>query len=961
LESKKLSEKKKEESITEKKISRRSMLKWTGALAGGAVIGGAAVYAATYKAPTPPPPPPPSLKPPLSPEIQSRVDQITKDLIDRHTGERLVYGGCQCNCGGTGCFFKYHVKDGVLTAIEPDDTHYPQVGMEDKVMTQKDFDWGLINRRGCPINYSMIDYTYSPERIIYPIKRAPGTPRGGNQWVRTTWDDAMTTIATQMKQLKDKYGPFFLLNPYGGRTAGADQVFTIYGAGTMGFGLCSDDCSRLMQPFMQYQSYNDSQDALKYSKLQILLGMSHYTTRFGGSAYASGWYRRMAREKGIPIIEIDPKYTWDAEIQADQYIPIKAGTDCALMMAMAYVILTEGLYDQTWVDKYMYGFQQQADYILGKGGKGTPDPKGQAPGYLATGFAPDYTEYDKIPKTPEWAEKICAIPAATIRELARLYGKTKPAVFLEHYGVRRKSYGEYGLKMTIFLNILTGNGPAVAGGFCSNGTGVRSMPGLIGSLPASAAIISSVGGSGGGGTYSTPTFYRAFHWWKAISYSLRVLNGGPSVLYPGKKMDWDEWATIVGFNAAPQFLGMFNPKMIWGNASNQVVTGENTNAQIRAMIDPAIEFSFYQHNRVTTSAKYTDMVLPIGCESFEQSNFRSAGYGGFDGQQYMSGFLAYPGETRTTEFNCCTLLEKLGGLDMAHQFWSEYNGAATYWDDMEKSMEKRFEKGRAWLKSKGVANPPTYAELRVADKGHGLTQFHPAEWYGDYNETDNDTWHGQANISKTWPADTQSGKIEVFTPALADNSTRYKEHFDYKGRRYQHMPNDWRDLQPISVYHPCFNGMEDYPKGHVARYPLMIITANSRYQTHYFMRDPGNPRIRDVYRHALTISATDAKARGIKDGDICRVWNDQGSVALPAYVTNRMMPGIVNIRMGMGPNVTLKSFGGLDACIPPTRMGACTNTFTGGDDISPVTPAKVTNSVDVEKMAEGYSPEGVVY
>jgi len=134
-----LSEKKKEESITEKKISRRSMLKCTAGLAGAVVIGGAAVYGATYKAPGPPPPPPPSLKPPLSPEIQSRVDQITKDLIDRHTGERLVYGGCECNCGGTGCFFKYHVKNDVLTAIEPDDTHHPQVGMEDKVMTQKEF------------------------------------------------------------------------------------------------------------------------------------------------------------------------------------------------------------------------------------------------------------------------------------------------------------------------------------------------------------------------------------------------------------------------------------------------------------------------------------------------------------------------------------------------------------------------------------------------------------------------------------------------------------------------------------------------------------------------------------------------------------------------------------------------------------------------------------------------------
>ena len=132
------------------------------------------------------------------------------------------------------------------------------------------------------------------------------------------------------------------------------------------------------------------------------------------------------REKGTPIIQIDPKYTWDAEVGAGQWIPIKAGTDCALLFAMAYVILTQNLYDPTWWPQWMRtkDFQPQADYILGKGGKGTAFPDQNEPGYQITGFAPDYTNYDTIPKTPAWAEQICGIPADTITALAQLYAKT---------------------------------------------------------------------------------------------------------------------------------------------------------------------------------------------------------------------------------------------------------------------------------------------------------------------------------------------------------------------------------------------------------------------------------------------------------------------------------------------------------------------------------------------------------
>jgi anaerobic dimethyl sulfoxide reductase subunit A len=765
-----------------------------------------------------------------------------------------------------------------------------------------------------------------------------------------------------MKQMKEKYGPFFLLNPYGSTTAGADTVFAAFEAGCMGYGLCTDDVGRLNGPFSGLSSFafgnapcNDAPDGLKYTKLWISAGRNHYTNHWGGSAFAAGWYKRMAREKGCQVIALDSKYSTDVEICADQWIPIKPGTDNALFLAMAQVILSEGLYDKAWTDTYMYGFQQQADYILGNGGKGVsdwdPGDLGRSARLGFNGFDgwPDkpYVEYSKIAKTPEWAEKICGVPAETIRELARLYAKTKPARLERHAGTTRKSYGEYTLKTVWFLNIITGNAPGVHGGCDGSGSSgnPRNRTGIsYGSLPSAKPPPTATGSSAV--LYAAPTFYRAFHWWKTVAYALKVQRGEPSIMWKDRKMTWQEWGTIVGFNADPAFLTMFNPKMLWGNASNCIVMGENTNAQIRAMTDPAIEFSFHQHTRITATGQYTDMIVPLVDYTFENTAFSSAGYGSFDKLNVLTAVQKPPGEAWPYDKTDCAILEKIGGLDMAHRYWSGYNGIATFEQDYEKFKANGWAKnGTAWLQSKG-ATAPTWDEIKLADKGHGVIDFHPAEYFPSIDTCTGGPDQKELNCSIT----TKTGKVELFHNALADPSTRYKEHFDFRGVKYAHMPNDWKDLQPISVYHPTFNGLEGFPVGRASSYPLYLLTSKSRYAIHYLMGDPGNPRIRDVKRHALWISAADAKARGIKDNDVVRIYNEQGQVAVRAYVTNRCMPGVVLLHTGNRPNY-ISATQRIDVNLgPETLSGGATNQFTGGDDVSPVTPAKVTNSVQVELL-----------
>jgi hypothetical protein len=102
-----MSEKKEE---TESRLSRRSMLKWTGALAAAAAVGAVAEYGASELT-KPAPPPPISFKPPLSPEIKTRVESITKQLIDKHAGETIGYTEWTQNGCFAGCLIKTRVKN----------------------------------------------------------------------------------------------------------------------------------------------------------------------------------------------------------------------------------------------------------------------------------------------------------------------------------------------------------------------------------------------------------------------------------------------------------------------------------------------------------------------------------------------------------------------------------------------------------------------------------------------------------------------------------------------------------------------------------------------------------------------------------------------------------------------------------------------------------------------------------
>jgi anaerobic dimethyl sulfoxide reductase subunit A len=139
---------------------------------------------------------------------------------------------------------------------------------------------------------------------------------------------------------------------------------------------------------------------------------------------------------------------------------------------------------------------------------------------------------------------------------------------------------------------------------------------------------------------------------------------------------------------------------------------------------------------------------------------------------------------------------------------------------------------------------------------------------------------------------TTSGKIEFYSKLLAEGPDYLAAH-DYpsgSGKCYGRG-----NLPPMAEM--TFGGKDTFYSKDVEKYPLLMSSPHSPYRVHTFLDN--NPWLRnDCYRHAVWISIADAKARGIKDDDMIRVYNDLGEMILPACVTSKVIPGAICVFHG---------------------------------------------------------------
>ncbi|MFC1971110.1 molybdopterin-dependent oxidoreductase [Chloroflexota bacterium] len=824
---------------------------------------------------------------------------MSLDLNIKHEGETTVYTSCRCNCGGSQqCVIKAHLKDGKVVAVEPDDRYNTNVGREDDALSEKDLLKVRLQRRPCVMGLAFHRYIYHPDRILYPLKRAPGTKRGEGKFVRISWDDALTTIAGKMNEAREKYGSYSVITSQ--RNLTAERLFSLWGAGVAGWGACSYDAARLMSHLIVGEkgwdvsqwSSGSAADMLANTKIIVLWG-SDPTVGHQGPAHMFAWFIKLARERGIPVIIIDTRYSVAARTLADQWIPIKPGTDRAMFMAMAYVLFQEDLWNKEFVAKYVepVGFEKWRSYVLGA--------------------------EDGIAKTPEWAEIRCAVPAETIRDLARKVGTIKPTWLWSHWSVSRKSNGEQTVGAFTALQ-------AMLGSWGDPGVGPSMQPGSYHPIPVSEGSTTW----GPSGDYKVPHLYRSHYWAEAVLLLDKVRSG---------ELGEEDYMRMVGWKGDPGYLKDFNPKFIfWGggnkpHAANNVVTSCNSsNNQVKAF--EKVEFVVTMHSIMNPTTQQADIILPAQDWMWEEKGVvRSASYGTFECINYLPEVVKPPGEVRHRVWVYVKIAEKLG-IDPKKLF-PYYTTDENWENDWEKCQKDIYQGVVDYYKKKNI-DVPSWEEF-IHGKFINCDELEDKPFTG---------WNEQIKEGKLFR--TESGKIELYSRYVANEANRGKgEHHDTLGRVIDNLPSDWGDLTPSPTYKAMRRGMDD---SFTTKYPLFLLTSHSRYRVHYLFWE--HPWLRNhVYKHRVWINTADAGTRGIKDNDMIMVYNDRGKVVMPAYVTHRIMPGTLLIHAG-GKAILDKE--GVD-------FGASPSTLLGGDFDSCLASARATNLVQVEKYQSTLSKRSI--
>lgn len=264
----------------------------------------------------------------------------------------------------------------------------------------------LSRGRLCPRGTGGIGLYRDPDRLRAPLVRRSG--RGGEEWAEVTWDEALTTIAEKMAAIRDAHGAEALalfshgiggkflkhtMKAFGSSNIAAPSFAQCRGPRDVGFQLTFGD-----------EVGSPERTDIRNAECLVLLG-SHLGENMHNTQVQEF---AEALEKGVSLIVVDPRFSVAAG-KAKHFLPIRPGTDLALLLAWMHVLVNEDLYDKPYVEAYGHGFDA---------------------------FRASLDSY-----TPEWAYVETTLDPELIRTTAREMARYKPAS-LVHPGRRVTWYGD---------------------------------------------------------------------------------------------------------------------------------------------------------------------------------------------------------------------------------------------------------------------------------------------------------------------------------------------------------------------------------------------------------------------------------------------------------------------------------------------------------------------------------------
>ena len=323
---------------------------------------------------------------------------------------------------------------------------------------------------------------YHQSRVARPafrrgwLERRDRSGRGHDDYVDLPWDEALDIAAQEIGRIRDTHGNEAIFGgSYGWSSAGrfhhaqsqVHRFLNSIGGYVASFGSYSTGCAQAIMPHvfgvnflkLLYEHQDGWHTIAEHTETLVMFGginPKNAQVSMGGITEhaTTNWFQRFA-EKGMTCINIGPQ-RHDAPEGCD-WLALRPATDTALMLALAYVLETEGLTNHAFLRRYTVGFDQFRPYLMGAA--------------------------DGQPKTPEWAAAICGIGADTIRALARRMASTRTLITVA-WSLQRAEHGEQPYWMSAVLAAMLGQiglpGGGVGYGYGAIGGVGKSLVGLRG-------------------------------------------------------------------------------------------------------------------------------------------------------------------------------------------------------------------------------------------------------------------------------------------------------------------------------------------------------------------------------------------------------------------------------------------------------------------------------------------------
>ena len=757
-----------------------------------------------------------------------------------------------------------------------------------------------------------------------------GELRGKDEWERITWDEAIEISAAELKRIADTYGTDAM--DYGNGLPILNLCYTVSvnprflnaaGIGTLPMWGQNSTGGWPTVTYKMLGNASVAQNRLtiaENSNLIVLWGCNYAWSKYGETQVTL----HRAKERGARIIAVDPWLNPGNAAFADEWVPVRPGTDITLLLAVAYELIEQGLVDEDFLSKHTVGYDEESMHARGlrdkegnpimrrtlrKDGQGNPvygddglvvwdeesvieTVDGQERHKYAKENFKDYVlgTYDDTPKTPEWASPICGTPVEQIRLLAQAMGTIKPMALLARQGTGRHYYGANLAQAFYTVGWMCGAFGKPGAITSNDGFTAMNSVGMWNSWFASSGPYFGIATEEERRTppLSPEGFYqpvnpKAEAPYGCIGYPWDVQQAYDEKRYYGVCFG-EAWDAVLAGKHHDFVHGMKDVnikamiKLHNGNKTNQI---SNTNKAIQA--HRAVEFVLAMDLYMTTTTRYADIVLPC------ISEWEDDGHLCFINSEM---FIGNPNRIIEPMFECKSSLEvdamflEHWGFDPMGAYPTGRSTKETVFDYMANTYV---------VKPDGIGREPLISftqedvdeigvEADASALSEGRITYQEFKERGFYSVEPNEAIipvggpvfdfvadEGHADPSKL--LDTQTGLLEIYSQNLANY--------------YQVFGLD-ACVGPCARYEVGPSGYEEASRG---EYPLQFVNVHPFHRCHSMRTD--NANVLSYYDDVMFVNPVDAESVGLETGDTALFTSKAGKMVRRVAVETTVMPGVV--------------------------------------------------------------------